>query len=598
LTRRCSAATGDIVIRGGAFSAFLHGSLLALLLFGLPHFLFLTEDEMPAEPKGFEVAPATPELAAAIDKAAARPLAEILAAAGGRGLLTDAINTESDEGQRSKLQSAAGSSPLMQSTDKKIDEQSQTPRQSTRDSIDAQSAVDHHATNAQSPSEQAARQRSMQETSTSIVLMPQQRPVEPAASAAIEPSSQLRGAKAEIEARKLKDAHAAESENLPAASQRQSPAVIAQSDATQAQGPASGSQIAPASAPISGAALLAQGDAVARSLQPLVQALPRLDETIGEIIAAQARSPAQAVAAAESAPALQQSISRMASAAEQGYAHAQFNLAEIFLTGNGQPRDIETGLRYLQRASLNGYVPAQLLSAALAAEGGVRPRDLAKAHAWLSAATDQGSKQASEARERIERQMTLQDDLRARQRRSQLRQVFVLSNPKPDDRIQQPPREDQLRVATTLGNVESVYVLLAQGADADKSDGDGRTATIEAAWRGYAKILNALIEQGADPRAVDSSGKNALMWAAINGHAQVAERLIVADMPLNAQDSEGMTALMRAAWNGHAEVVRLLLQKRANPAVRDRSGKTALDYATQARQNEVVRLLQNAPPRG
>ena len=196
----------------------------------------------------------------------------------------------------------------------------------------------------------------------------------------------------------------------------------------------------------------------------------------------------------------------MASAAEQGYAHAQFSLAEIFLTGNGLPRDVDKGLQYLQRASLNGYVPAQLLSAALSVEGSVRPRDLAEAHAWLSAAAEQGSKQASEALERIERQMTLRDDLRARQRRSQLRQVFVLSNPKPDDRIQQPPREDQLRVATTLGDVEAVYVLLAQGSDANKPDGDGRTATIEAAWRGYGKILYALLEQGADTRTTDSSG--------------------------------------------------------------------------------------------
>ena len=171
------------MIRGSTFSVILHGGLLALLLFGLPHFLFLTEDEPSLESKGIEVAPATPEVAAAIDKAAARPLAEILAAAAGRGLLADAINTESDAGQRSKLQSAAGSNSLTQAADDKVDEQSQSRNQSVRNPVDAQNPVDQvraaeasDATSAQSPSGQAAQQRSTQEASASVARS-QQSPI-------------------------------------------------------------------------------------------------------------------------------------------------------------------------------------------------------------------------------------------------------------------------------------------------------------------------------------------------------------------------------------------------------------------------------------
>lgn len=96
-----------------------------------------------------------------------------------------------------------------------------------------------------------------------------------------------------------------------------------------------------------------------------------------------------------------------------------------------------------------------------------------------------------------------------------------------------------MRIATTLGDEEAVYVLLAQGSDANKPDEDGRTAAIEAAWRGYGKILNALIDQGADAKVTDGSGKTALMWAAINGHADIAESLIKAELPINAQIRRG-----------------------------------------------------------
>jgi hypothetical protein len=333
---------------------------------------------------------------------------------------------------------------------------------------------------------------------------------------------------------------------------------------------------------------------VAQAILPLANAFPRLDSTVGEILAAQSRDATAALLAAEGTPALQQSIGRMVTAAEQGYAHAQFSLAEIYLTGNGQPRDVARGKQYLLRASMNGYLPAQLLTAAIVVEGSVAERDLAEAHAWLSIAAEKGSKAADEALKELEKQMTVRDDLRARQRRNQLRQVFVLSQPKIVDPAKKQPLDEDLRIATTLGDEEAVYVLLAQGSDANKPDEDGRTAAIEAAWRGYGKILDALLEQGADAKVTDGSGKTALMWAAINGHAAIAESLIKADVPINARDQEGLTALMRAAWNGHDDVVQVLLQRRADPNLRDRNGQTALDYARRSRHPEMIRLLQAA----
>ncbi|HEU0071350.1 MAG TPA: ankyrin repeat domain-containing protein [Alphaproteobacteria bacterium] len=552
------------MIRGSAFSGIIHGLLLALLVFGLPHIMLLIEDapgvvETRPEPKQIEVATVTPEQAAEIDKAAARPLDEIAKSASGKqqGLVADAVNTETDKQASNKLQSAAGSNAVVQSADNQTDGQNDTPDQNGREA----------------PSEA---QRAAEAAQTAMPSQPSE----------AQPEKAQAGAAAQQEV-------AADATATPAQPASTQQAAAAAQDAANER--AAAERKTPTESAPSGAAALAAGDVPTRAIQPLVAALPRLDETIGEILAAQQRTAQEAAEAAQSSPAMQQTIARMNQAADQGYAHAQFALAEILLTGDGQPRDIEKGLQYLQRASLNGYVPAQLLTAALAVEGSVIERDLAEAQAWLESAAERGSQQAKDVLPSIEQQLNPREAVRARQRRSQLRQVFVLSSPQ--DKTVQQPREEQLRVATTLGDVEAVYVLLSQGADANKPDGEGRTATIEAAWRGYGKILNALLDQGADARSTDESGKTALIWAAINGHAEVAQRLISAEIPVNAQDREGMTALMRAAWNGHAQVVDLLLKNRANAAVRDRSGKTALDYAAQSGRSEIVSLLQAAQRR-
>jgi ankyrin repeat protein len=87
---------------------------------------------------------------------------------------------------------------------------------------------------------------------------------------------------------------------------------------------------------------------------------------------------------------------------------------------------------------------------------------------------------------------------------------------------------------------------------------------IEAAWRGYPRIVKSLIDNGANLNATDGTGKIAVMWAAINGHAPVIMNLLAAGAPLDERDKEGLSALMRAAWNGYADAVRALLAAKAN----------------------------------
>lgn len=293
-------------------------------------------------------------------------------------------------------------------------------------------------------------------------------------------------------------------------------------------------------------------------------------------------------------PALKQTLKRMQARAEEGYAHAQFSLAEMMLTGEAPDGSIKKAMRLLNRAAIGGYLPAQLALGMLSAEGSGIKRNVAEAHTWWAVATEQGNTQAREALHRLEKRMDSRQTLEARKRSYQLRKVLVIIHGTDLKKASKAELSDRLRVAAALGDIESVHILLAQGADADGADEDGRNAAIEAAWRGYVGIIKTLIEDGANLAAADKTGKNPLMWASINGHAGVAEQLIDAGAPIDTQDSEGITALMRAAWNGHVNAVKILLKKGADFTLKDKKGRSALDFSILEGNKDILKILEKA----
>ena len=298
----------------------------------------------------------------------------------------------------------------------------------------------------------------------------------------------------------------------------------------------------------------------------------------------------------EKNPALEQTAKRLKSRSEEGYAHAQYSLAEMILTGDVSDGGQKKAIQLLNRAAIGGYLPAQLALGILSAEGRIMERNVAEAHTWWAIAADQGIKQAREALHKLEKNMTSRDAVEARKRNFQLRQVLVLIHGSDLKKASKSELSDRLRVAATLGDVESVHVLLAQGADADGTDEDGRSAVIEAAWRGYIDIVNTLINDGANLAATDNTGKNSLMWTSINGHHNVAKKLVASGIPINAKDKEGITAIMRAAWNGHVETVQTLLKVKANPHLKDKKGRTALDFSILEGNITIVNILKKIPP--
>ncbi|MDE3117836.1 MAG: ankyrin repeat domain-containing protein [Nitrospirota bacterium] len=90
-------------------------------------------------------------------------------------------------------------------------------------------------------------------------------------------------------------------------------------------------------------------------------------------------------------------------------------------------------------------------------------------------------------------------------------------------------KEYALRMMALHGDVETVRLLLDQGADVNDPRVTNWTALKEAAWGNDAgkqlRVIQLLLERGADPTAVDDQGWTAAQWAEYRGKPALAKVL-------------------------------------------------------------------------
>ncbi|HVO82841.1 MAG TPA: trypsin-like peptidase domain-containing protein [Syntrophobacteria bacterium] len=80
--------------------------------------------------------------------------------------------------------------------------------------------------------------------------------------------------------------------------------------------------------------------------------------------------------------------------AEAGNPEAEFNLALVYLQGDGIPRDAAKAAAWLEKSALQGYAQAQFRLARMYARGEGVPTDPAKAVEWMEKAAGQGHAEA------------------------------------------------------------------------------------------------------------------------------------------------------------------------------------------------------------
>jgi hypothetical protein len=287
---------------------------------------------------------------------------------------------------------------------------------------------------------------------------------------------------------------------------------------------------------------------------------------------------------------------RIEMAAKSGHANAQYNLAKLLMRGQGAKANPELAREWIQKAADRGYAKAQLLLGYLALRPG-RNRDLAQADAMFWAAAQQGSKFSAAARKPLQRIMRASEILKSRRLRKELKGLFALlpiSFGGGSEGDAKTKSNDKLRSSAAKGEVKDLLDSLLQGADVDGQDIDGKTAMINAAWRGRPEIIEILLDHGTDIEIADLRKRTPLMWGAINGQSSVVTTLIKAGAELDIPDDENVTALMRAAWNGHLSIVKQLIAAGADPNRRDNNGLSAIEHAKQEGHKAIVESLRIA----
>jgi ankyrin repeat protein len=246
----------------------------------------------------------------------------------------------------------------------------------------------------------------------------------------------------------------------------------------------------------------------------------------------------------------------------------------------------------LRNAAERGDEEAQLMLGTLFADGRIVPKDMVQSHVFFELAASQGNEEANEMIPVLGRQMSAQEVVNSRRLAREYRRLL-------DATAQLRARgsggdvlRDQLLDAAAAGNTAQIAELLSRGADLEGNDVSGRTAVINAAWRGRQEVVDLLFELDADLNVADYDGRTAVSWAASNGYPDIVRRLLENGARPAIADNQGLTPLMRAAWNGHQEVVRLLIDAGAPLSESDGTGKSALDYAVQGGHGEIARVLR------
>lgn len=164
------------------------------------------------------------------------------------------------------------------------------------------------------------------------------------------------------------------------------------------------------------------------------------------------------------------------------------------------------------------------------------------------------------------------------------------ANPNAKDKNGRTP----LMEASSGGYTDTVRVLLDKGADVNATDMVGWSALFWAAFSRRMETLRTLVAKGADVNLKDNEGRTALIWAASSGDTDTVRALLEKGANVNAKDGHGWTALMNAADLGHKDTVRALLEKGADVRVRGNDGSTAQALAEKYKYTDIVALLRNA----
>jgi uncharacterized protein len=147
-----------------------------------------------------------------------------------------------------------------------------------------------------------------------------------------------------------------------------------------------------------------------------------------------------------------------------------------------------------------------------------------------------------------------------------------------------------LMFSAWLGDIPMMELLVARGADVNKSNALGESALMHAAWRGKLEAVKWLLAKGARVNS-EPMRWSALHYAVFAGHWEVANQLLLHGADINARSTNGSSVLMMAVYEGHEPLVRRLLARGADPAIKNDRGDGALEWAFKFQRLGIARLV-------
>jgi ankyrin repeat protein len=155
-------------------------------------------------------------------------------------------------------------------------------------------------------------------------------------------------------------------------------------------------------------------------------------------------------------------------------------------------------------------------------------------------------------------------------------------------------------IATYNNDVETAKILIKAGADFNIQDNMKNNPFLYAGAEGYVEILKLTIEAGADPVIINRYGGTALIPAAEHGHIDAIKELLnKTDIDVNHVNDLGWTALLEAIIlnNGNVkqqQTVQLLIDHGADVNTPDRKNVTPLQHAREKGFKEIEQILLRA----
>jgi len=116
----------------------------------------------------------------------------------------------------------------------------------------------------------------------------------------------------------------------------------------------------------------------------------------------------------------------------------------------------------------------------------------------------------------------------------------------------------ELIAAARDGRLEMVEVLLAEGAEVNAKNGNGKTGLMSAAYFGNERVVSLLLAAGADVNAKDNNDSTALIAGAYSGNLNVVLSLLAEGADVNASSKSGASSLKNADTRGYAQISKVL----------------------------------------